>query len=287
VYDGTGLNLVALAPFGADLEIEKSSSEDPVAADSDLTYAIVVTNHWPDTSTSAVLTDVLPTGVAFSSASSGCNEAGGTVSCDIGALSPSASTTVSILVAVCATTTGILTNTAGVSATEFDHVDANNAASATTRVIAAGAVAVKVLLVVGFDLVSVPVDCASPMSARDLADLISAQGGVVDSVQRWGVGGAQGFDGWLPGSPNPFTVEPDQGYFVKVSAVPANSEVSITGLPFPRCRVQPHRPALYVPARRPRRRDFDDLDRERGRQSRLNSTLGSRRCSGVRRLAAE
>ncbi len=90
---------------------------------------------------------------------------------------------------------------------------------------------VNIPLVVGFNLVARPVDCASPMNAKDLTDRIVAQGGVVDSIQRWGVGGSQGFGGWLPGAPNPFTIELGHGYFVKLSALPANGELSIAGLP--------------------------------------------------------
>lgn len=69
------------------------------------------------------------------------------------------------------------------------------------------------------------------MDAGDLAAIIGAQAGSVDSVQRWGVGGSQGFDGWLPGVPNPFTLEPGHGYFVKLSGVPSGGVASITGLP--------------------------------------------------------
>ncbi len=98
---------------------------------------------------------------------------------------------------------------------------------------ATAAVTVVIPLVSGFNLVAVPVDCASPISAEQLADLIAAQGAAqgvaVNSVQRWGVGGSQGFDGWLPGSTNPFTIEPGRGYFVKVSGVPSGFSVSITG----------------------------------------------------------
>ncbi len=94
---------------------------------------------------------------------------------------------------------------------------------------------VQIPLVSGFNLIALPVGCAVPMNAKQLTDLVSTQGlsnaVTVDSVQRWGVGGAQGFDGWLPGSPNPFLIEPGQGYFVKVSGAPSGFSVSVTGQP--------------------------------------------------------
>ncbi len=90
---------------------------------------------------------------------------------------------------------------------------------------------VEIPVVVGFNLMSLPVGCDEPLSAKDLADVIAAQGGVVDSVQRWGVGGAQGFDGWLPGSSNPFLLQPGHGYFVKLSAIPGSGSVGVTGVP--------------------------------------------------------
>ncbi len=86
-------------------------------------------------------------------------------------------------------------------------------------------------LVVGFNLLAVPVGCGSPLDAGELAGFIGGQGGTVDSVQRWGVGGSQAFDGWLPGVPNPFTIEPGRGYFVKLSAVPSSGSVTVAGVP--------------------------------------------------------
>ena len=76
-------------------------------------------------------------------------------------------------------------------------------------------------LVAGFNLVSVPF--ATPAGGHDaktLADAIEAAGGAVDSIQRWGVGGSQGFDGWLPDAPSPFAIDPKTGYFIKLSQAP-------------------------------------------------------------------
>ena len=76
--------------------------------------------------------------------------------------------------------------------------------------IVTGGVTVAVPMVIGFNLVAFPVDIATALGtttpkATSIRDSIAAQGGTVTSIQRWGVGGAQGFDGWsaaLPGTNN-------------------------------------------------------------------------------------
>ena len=52
----------------ADLSITKTDSPDPVLAGSALTYSIQVANAGPDTATDAVVTDALPKGVTYVSA---------------------------------------------------------------------------------------------------------------------------------------------------------------------------------------------------------------------------
>ena len=89
-------------------------------------------------------------------------------------------------------------------------------------------------MVVGFNLIAMPVIFGTTITAPDLAGLIAAQNGTVASIQRWGVGGSQTFDGWvadLPGT-NPFEIEAGRGYFVKLSAAPDGGVFSVTGAPF-------------------------------------------------------
>jgi hypothetical protein len=90
------------------------------------------------------------------------------------------------------------------------------------------ATTVVVPLVTGFNLIGVPIGTTT---AKDLAQLIANQGGTVASIQRWGVGGSQTFDGWVSDLPdtNSFEIELGRGYFVKLSKVPTGGKLSLTG----------------------------------------------------------
>jgi uncharacterized repeat protein (TIGR01451 family) len=116
----------------ADLSVAKDDSADPVTEGDDVTYTITVTNNGPDAATGVLLTDTLPAGVTFVSASSGCTEVNGVVTCDIGAVAKSASAMVEIVV----TTTGVgtITNTAAVAGNQGDPDEGNNTDTENTTV---------------------------------------------------------------------------------------------------------------------------------------------------------
>jgi uncharacterized repeat protein (TIGR01451 family) len=120
------------APASTDLSITKTG---PVTAtvSSPLTYSIVATNNGPSPATGVVVTDTLPAGVTFVSASTGCTNAAGTVTCTIGSLANGASSTVTIN-ATAPANAGNITNTATVTGNETDPNTANNKASASTTV---------------------------------------------------------------------------------------------------------------------------------------------------------
>ena len=70
----------------ADVTISISDSPDPVLAGNTLTYRTTVGNNGPSDASTVTLTQTLPAGVTFSSATpdqGSCNESGGTVSCDL------------------------------------------------------------------------------------------------------------------------------------------------------------------------------------------------------------
>ena len=116
-----------------DLGIAKDDSPDPVVAGETLGYTITVTNDGPSDSTGGTVTDVLPPGVTFDS-SADCSEAGGTVTCAIGALAVGADQLVSFDVTVDPARTAPISNTATVAANETDPNAANDSATADTTV---------------------------------------------------------------------------------------------------------------------------------------------------------
>jgi uncharacterized repeat protein (TIGR01451 family) len=119
----------------ADLSVTKTDSPDPVLVGGALTYSLTVHNSGPSGATGVTLTDTLPAGVTYHSATpsqGSCDQASGTVTCNLGALANGGSATVAI--SVTPQSAGTITNTASVAGAETDPVTPNNAASAQTTV---------------------------------------------------------------------------------------------------------------------------------------------------------
>ncbi len=133
--DSDTLIVTIIPNLQADLAIAKSASPDPVLAGADLVYSLTVTNLGPDVASGVTITDPLPAAVTFVSASAGCDETAGLVTCNVGDLADGGSATVSITVTVDVTYLGELANTAGVSANEADPVTENNSATTTVTVV--------------------------------------------------------------------------------------------------------------------------------------------------------
>ncbi|HEX2907336.1 MAG TPA: choice-of-anchor Q domain-containing protein [Phototrophicaceae bacterium] len=113
--------------YTADLVATQIDHPDPVLVGSTLTYSLTVSNNGPQRAFDVVLTDVLPPGVSFVSASHpACTTAGGAVTCNLGTLLKAASQTVDITVSVGATTIGTLTNTVSVTSSTTDPNTADN-----------------------------------------------------------------------------------------------------------------------------------------------------------------
>jgi uncharacterized repeat protein (TIGR01451 family) len=131
--------VVPLGPAQADLALTKADNPDPVfSGGPTLTFTLDVTNNGPDGATGVTVTDTLPEGVTFDSATFGtasCTETNGTVSCSIGAMAANSSTTITIVV-VPDVVTGptVITNTATVTGVEEDPVPANDTATTTSTV---------------------------------------------------------------------------------------------------------------------------------------------------------
>lgn len=128
---------VTLPPPSADLTITKSGSPNPVLPGETLSYTLDYANDGPDDASGVTVSDTLPSGVAFVSATAPCVESAGMVTCNIGTLAASASGQILIVVSVdSAVAPGTtLTNNASISSVSPTDPDlSNNGASVTTTV---------------------------------------------------------------------------------------------------------------------------------------------------------
>lgn len=123
--------LVSGAP-AADLVLHATTARGPVRAGEPLAYGFTVTNEGPDPATSVTLTNALPSGLAFVSASATqgtCRASRGTVVCSLGEIAVGGSATVNLIVTP--TAAGRVVNTATVSAKEADPEPSDNSAMVT------------------------------------------------------------------------------------------------------------------------------------------------------------
>jgi uncharacterized repeat protein (TIGR01451 family) len=119
----------------ADLSLTKTDSPDPAVVGELLTYTLTVTNNGPSGASGVIIRDTLPANATFVSASSGCTESAGVVTCNVGDLASGAS--VSREIAVRPTAPGALNNEATVTSDTADPNEGNDTATATTQVNAA------------------------------------------------------------------------------------------------------------------------------------------------------
>ncbi len=124
----------------SDLSLTKDSNQTTdVPGGTTVTYTVTVTNNGPDHNFNVTVTDDLPDGASFQSASATagtCAEAGGIVSCDLDQVDNGATVTITITVVL--NNNGTNTNTASVTGTEEDPDPNNNSDSFDINVIAGG-----------------------------------------------------------------------------------------------------------------------------------------------------
>ena len=119
-----------------DLVIVKTDNPDPVRAGETLTYTLAVSNLGPSAATDVVVTDTLPAGVTFVSATGTdwtCSEAGGVVTCTLPTLAVGAAPDITIVVTA-PTTGGTITNSANVTSSTGDSDPSNNTDDEPTTV---------------------------------------------------------------------------------------------------------------------------------------------------------
>ncbi|HET9408985.1 MAG TPA: C25 family cysteine peptidase [Candidatus Sulfotelmatobacter sp.] len=132
---------VATVVSVSDMAIVKTASPNPVSEGATLTYTLTVTNGGPSSATNVTVTDTLPSSMTFQSAQTTagtCSEAGSTVTCLLGTMTSGGSATVTILVIPGAT--GIISNTATVTADPTDPNLSNNSSTQTETVAASTAI---------------------------------------------------------------------------------------------------------------------------------------------------
>jgi uncharacterized repeat protein (TIGR01451 family) len=122
-----------------DVNVQKTVNSANATPGASLTYTITVNNTGPSAAAGVTLTDVLPTGLAFTSGTGPNGQVltatGQTVNIPaIGTLAPNTPLVYTIIAAIGSTFTGSLVNTATVGTTSTDTNTANNTANVTTTV---------------------------------------------------------------------------------------------------------------------------------------------------------
>ena len=129
---------------GADLEITKSDDADPAYAGDELTYTVEVTNNGPDTAVNPIVTDTLPAGLTFVSASpddgSACDN---TIECELNDISNGDTVVITIVADIDPTHDAQLSNTASVTNDTADYDDTNNSETEITDVVREAALSIE------------------------------------------------------------------------------------------------------------------------------------------------
>jgi uncharacterized repeat protein (TIGR01451 family) len=130
-YDPTSKD-VSINVLSAVLNLSMVASRNPAAVEQNLTYQATITNTGDASATSVELTDTIPTGTTFTTATSSqgsCTYDFGirTVTCAVGTIAAAGTATVNITVKP--RSEGTLNNTANISALQWDPATGNSSAS--------------------------------------------------------------------------------------------------------------------------------------------------------------
>ena len=102
ISNGWSLNLITASPVGsaADVGLAMTASPNPVAVSNNLTFVIAVTNYGPSASTGVTVTNTLPSGASFVSATSPIGSMsmnGSLLTWNVGPLATNAGTTLTLV----------------------------------------------------------------------------------------------------------------------------------------------------------------------------------------------
>jgi uncharacterized repeat protein (TIGR01451 family) len=165
-FGGGGDAFITKIAPDADLSITNTDSRDPVMVGNNLTYTLTVSNAGVDAAASVVVSDTLPAGATFVSATAtqGSCAGAGTLTCNLGGMAAGASATVSVIVTP--QSAGTITNAASVTSSTPDHDTSNNSATQQTRVSALPSIAGHVTTAGGAGVGSVGMALAGSQSAN-------------------------------------------------------------------------------------------------------------------------
>ncbi|HTB85261.1 MAG TPA: choice-of-anchor tandem repeat GloVer-containing protein [Candidatus Sulfotelmatobacter sp.] len=116
----------------ADLKLSASAAPEPVGVNSNLVYSITITNLGPNAAGGVTISNQLPFGVTFVSATGGATPASGVLLINLGALTNGAATNVQVIVQP--TAAGKLTNLFQVFSSTTDPLLTNNFATVISTV---------------------------------------------------------------------------------------------------------------------------------------------------------
>jgi len=135
INDGQGLGTITNEDLpNSNLGVTKTANVPTFTPGQQITFTITVSNAGPDAATATTVTDVLPAGTTFVSATPSQGSCSGTttVTCSLGTLNNGANATITLVVT--ATGSSNITNTATASSASNDPASGNNSGSATVTV---------------------------------------------------------------------------------------------------------------------------------------------------------
>lgn len=134
--NNTDTELTTVADPAADLSVQQTDAPDPARIGQQITYTVSVSNAGPQNAQGVSLTDDLPAGATFESATpdqGSCDPpSGGTVTCNLNTIADD--DTVEVAIIVTHTSSGTKTNQATVSSITNDPTPGNNDDSESTTV---------------------------------------------------------------------------------------------------------------------------------------------------------